>query len=870
MTDFKNTFSNFFNSKVFQANKGLFTAAFLTMIYILYYKISKTLLNPLPFLLIYILYRIRLDNILQKYFPRPELKTTLWLILGSLVIFSIFNSTLSVARIMDFYYGTDQERLIWDITDPYSNHYRIRAHPFYVLLWQSLFHLFAPLNHTKASVESYICVIAALNVGLFYLWLTRINASRIANLFATALFIISFPQLLNAGIIVESFIFTQTTSLLCFIYFSFVFKNNQLKFYQLLGVALLTFSSLITNLAIFAIGLLLLLNQQYQTQQLTLKKAVIFLAKLILCFLIAASVLLLLQKFIYEGGAPSNLITLLTQLLAEDTTYSSIPTSTGFISYVLNFFSSLWGMESYLDQTSPFIALWLLMLLPLLALKKTALCNSNFLFILGTLLFMFTLHSFYGRNELNIYTSNFNYLFCALFAIAAGLVAKRWQKIYFALFAIMLINMVLVNFITLKEQKITDNFIFRGQSEKSWFSFDNTDKELLSLKLKMLQAHKDKVITLHVLDHRKLNTNTEPFYYLGMENRRKLFFEKDALYDFKTKEKLFDFGRVKKVIILPHLYKAEITLKDKTKYQLYEDKYGVFIQKGDEKPQMVEGTGIKIDLPDFAEYQYPELMKILYQELMFSVIDGKPFARLYDYPENKLWYRDAALTGMFLNQFNKVYLIENWIRHLDKVYDYNHKGLYLNMSDGEPDNLGQLLYLNGLIKKPNQQIIQEIITEAQNISKDSCLTGTTDFQQQSQYQTQWLKLGLKQLGREDVNAQFKEDCPDNSYKNLLWFLAPEPNPASFKPLRDSRLVTIYKIGQSFSKSKKKDSKHADFDKQPYPYIQTAMSHHQMRTGQPYNPPLLTSILYPLTWGDNTRPHSWHDFELFYYLSEFKK
>jgi hypothetical protein len=35
-------------------------------------------------------------------------------------------------------------------------------------------------------------------------------------------------------------------------------------------------------------------------------------------------------------------------------------------------------------------------------------------------------------------------------------------------------------------------------------------------------------------------------------------------------------------------------------------------------------------IPDFSNYKYPLIMKILYHEIMFSMIDGVTYARLFD------------------------------------------------------------------------------------------------------------------------------------------------------------------------------------------------------------------------------------------------
>jgi hypothetical protein len=255
-------------------------------------------------------------------------------------------------------------------------------------------------------------------------------------------------------------------------------------------------------------------------------------------------------------------------------------------------------------------------------------------------------------------------------------------------------------------------------------------------------------------------------------------------------------------------------------------------------------------------------MKILYHEIMFSIIDGVPYARLFDYFHNEkgeakkiIWYRDIAYVGLFLEAVGRTDLIDNFIMNIQDMYDGNR-----NVK--EPDNLGQILYLQSLVEHPNYAFVQDIVNEAKRIcDDDGNLTGTTDGSRSSAYQNGWLIFALKRLGMEREAALFNphSTIDANGYSRLLWFTLPKEAVKLHSANREILVV-----------HRNKNSKYANVAGQSYPYINIGMDHFAMRSGKAYNNPLLTQVVYPLTWGDGTRPHIWHAVELMMYLMELKK
>jgi hypothetical protein len=173
--------------------------------------------------------------------------------------------------------------------------------------------------------------------------------------------------------------------------------------------------------------------------------------------------------------------------------------------------------------------------------------------------------------------------------------------------------------------------------------------------------------------------------------------------------------------------------------------------------------------------------------------------------------------------------------------------------------------LQSLLEKPNYVIINDIIAEARRIKDaDGNLTGTTDSSRSSAYQNGWLIYGLNALGLNSIAHEFNENSAidDNGYSRLLWFTLPD------------RIVTHSKKRNVLILPTDLKGKYKSVNRQPYPYINIGMEHFNMRIreggGGDYRNPVLTQVVYPITWGDGTRPHIWHDVELFMYLKELKK
>ena len=172
------------------------------------------------------------------------------------------------------------------------------------------------------------------------------------------------------------------------------------------------------------------------------------------------------------------------------------------------------------------------------------------------------------------------------------------------------------------------------------------------------------------------------------------------------------------------------------------------------------------------------------------------------------------------------------------------------------------MYLQSLVRSPNDALIQQIIDEAKRLrDNNGNLTGTTDGARNSAYQNGWLIFALKRLGMENEAALFnpQSTIDDGGYSRLLWFTLPERAAQLHRKNRAalSTAITSYSTATNVAG-------------QLFPYINIGIEHFKMRSGKIYNNPLLTQMVYPITWGDDTRPHIWHDVELMMYLMELRR
>ena len=263
-----------------------------------------------------------------------------------------------------------------------------------------------------------------------------------------------------------------------------------------------------------------------------------------------------------------------------------------------------------------------------------------------------------------------------------------------------------------------------------------------------------------VYDLKKSNTND--FFIFGMGRRNKYILHKNNdtnlynLYDFSRKTNLYENISIDEIDAVN--YSAIGRYEDK-KFSISENENAVQISiDGD---TYLYGEDVHINIPDFSDKKNRDILRILFNEVMVNITDKGPVPSLINYKAP--FYRDAAIVAMFLNKTNNIDQIKPWIESINTMYDMQR------IVVAEPDNLGQVLYLQSFLDNPNKELIDNILKEADRIATpDGMLSGTTDWASLSVYQTAWLKFGLASLGL-DYSKWKLEDGVKDAYADTMWF-----------------------------------------------------------------------------------------------------
>jgi hypothetical protein len=339
-----------------------------------------------------------------------------------------------------------------------------------------------------------------------------------------------------------------------------------------------------------------------------------------------------------------------------------------------------------------------------------------------------------------------------------------------------------------------------------------------------------------------------PFFLFGMGPRMKLLYKSGVLADAVTGKAICHWP-VQSEIIVPPEYAVVLTTTNGQRISLTEDEQCVWVEENGRR-EAVLGTQRPVRLPRFEDRRYPQVLRVLHQELLVNVIEGKPVPNYFVYP--KPWYRDGAMMAMCFKETGNLDVIKDWVWGMSEPYDRNNAG------ETEADNLGQALYLISLFADRNHPLVPKILKELPRFEVQGpdgkYLKGRSDFAEHPAYQTKWAKFGLAALKLPDAYVVPKVQ---DSYSALLWW--------------------AYKDTYLFSQDAA--------DRGSYPYLGWACDHFHGAKSSP-----LSACDYPLTWEQRASqanyegmrviseqytqqrlaaPHTWHAAEVFLYLLEQK-
>lgn len=339
----------------------------------------------------------------------------------------------------------------------------------------------------------------------------------------------------------------------------------------------------------------------------------------------------------------------------------------------------------------------------------------------------------------------------------------------------------------------------------------------------------------------QLIATTHQFFLFGMGYRDKFIYQAGKLLKVDDGACAYEWDVVSEEFLFAD-YTVKLKLASGEEVVLSENEEGFYIND-----KCI--TSSHISLPSFSEYKYAKHLRILLQEVLFNIKDGKPLPNIFVY--DKPWYRDGAMVGMVLKHSNNLHLIKDWVLSITELYDRNNKG------NCEPDNLGQLLYIISLVADKSHPIVQKIIDEAKRIMSGGLLTGTTDYSHHEIYSTLWLDYALKQLGLDNSFISIPQEF--DNYARMFWMDKAKVERA-----------TVYENRYN----------------EKYPYLWWAVKHFE---NEPIDEKYL-EITYPMSWEicaseanyegsriisdsyvDNRvgAPHTWHASEMYLYLIEDK-
>lgn len=313
------------------------------------------------------------------------------------------------------------------------------------------------------------------------------------------------------------------------------------------------------------------------------------------------------------------------------------------------------------------------------------------------------------------------------------------------------------------------------------------------------------------------NFNNEKFYFFGLGTRTKYVYANGVLRELET-EKVYKRFDVEEELIIPNIYTVLIKTKNNKYYKITEDDNSVRIIEGN-KSDLVSGTSNYIKLASFDNKKYSEVLKVLYQEILFNINNGVIYPNMIVYDET--WYRDAAYAGMVLEKTNNIDLISKWILSINNYYDKAN-------GEEENDNLGEVLYLLSLVTDKNNNTVKRILSKLDEIKKEDTngtyISNKTDGSIKPSYQTEWLKFGLEKLNIKN-NYYYKLS---DGYSNLLWF-------------------------SNYNKNELKVKKY----NKNYPYLEYAQRHLIGESATIH----ISNQLYPLTWENNATKANYNNMSI---------
>lgn len=734
---------------------------------------------------------------------------------------SIFSCYIKTNGFYNMFFGTDSHRVFIDLTQLIApEHYRTTVHPLFIIMFQPIVRLLdIIIKNNMLSAIILQSLISATSITFIYMILEKINTKPKLTILLTIISGLSFGQFVFNSTL-ETFAFAQLFLIILFYYVigndNRKFTKKDIIILTLLGIANLGIT--LTNFFVYVLVVcsFFLLNKKEKISN------KIYSLLLVLILSTSISVVLSEIQYVVFKGANLFFSGNISEILytspseinyIEPFGFNSIKNQIrtifgyGFMAPNIILTKDVYNLKLtfsslYLPQKI-IIVLNCILLLSLLIIfikknYKKLLEHKFFVLLFLAFVFNFALHSLYGNSEGFLYILHYQFLLIIMLAYLINNSNEKTQKISTLYMGIYLLIMIIFNIIGVYNmynisvelcgtystfplmsivviiiallmifilakltivKKITLLIIciatgillisFYKTSNKN-FIYEEYKEEYNTYITQIESMYKNYGVKI-AFDNDDTNT-----FFFGMGNRKKIIYKDGRLYDIFKKIVIEEFD-VKKEMIIPNEYTVIVKTKDDKIIKIYENETGIYIKEKDEVKNLTPNTK-KINLPEFKNHKYSEVLKVLHQEILFNIKDSVMTPNIINY-ENA-WYRDAMMGAMVLNETNNTDIIKPWVDKIEKIYDEQngHK---------EADNLGELLYLLHVTGSKNE-ISKDIIKEIEEIKKqhDGSLAGYTDSMILSYYPTVIAEYASKLSGK-DLKLTIPKEYDE--YAKLTWY-----------------------------------------------------------------------------------------------------
>ncbi len=739
----------------------------------------------------------------------------------------------------------DTARNVSYITTTSANFYRTNVHPLFVIIVNPIGRLLTWLGFSSTISSILInSFVGAICVGVSFFLFYLLSKNILGSIILSVIFGFSSSQFL-LSIVPDTSAFATLSLIFAYIVFMKSIENDHIPKYYWIIAGIATFGITITNFL-----QTLICFQVSQLGKNRPRKIITSSINFLISIILISIALSFLQKILY----PSSALFINLSLFKEEFSYTNmlilshplvvikqliasffltnIAAPTPEILNIHPLYPAITFSNSNYSMVISIVTLifWLgFVVIGILRFRP----HTQKLYFYGLslcLLFNLFLHSVYGigergKIELFLYTGNFTLLVILLCIGWTLFVKKKW---------VIGIQLIFTFFLAINSFSIfqATRKIF---SEPEYITVKNDEMRKL---VENVYAYRTELTKFRHDYKYQRNLPNSNFYLFGMGNRQKFLYREGTLINLTT-SKIIGQWEIIDDIVAPSEYTVGMITKEGKNIFIIEDNNSIYIKDGTDIITLSDNC--EVNLPEFKGYPYSEIMKALHQEVLINILGGKPTPNFLVYPEP--WYRDAAMMAMVLEKTQNIWLIEDWIMNLDRIYDIQN-------GEKESDNLGEVLFLISLVSDQSHPLVPEILHEISLISPSGYITGRTDSGYHPVYQTKWAKFGLDALDIE--NTLIIPELKDN-YSTLTWWYGDRDGNAN-------------KVFLHFRQ---------------YPYLIWAQSHYfNQKVG------IISESDYPLTWEAHASkanyssfevispmlakehiaaPHSWHAAEAFLYL-----